>query len=833
MCDLRGKFMAFVQRFSTIERGGIRFIGNTLGLSKSSNTLSAGTLGSIGAFTSLNNTQFSNFPNGTTSNYLENGSNATLQLPIGSTVLYAELIWGGLYRSQTQNISNLIDNAVTFTANGTNFSISPDGLTSQTFVIPSGSGYDLGFYVRTANVTNIVANSLNGTYSTGGVPALIIANDNQTNQTNHAGWTLAIVYHNDNEIIRNLTLWVGGAVVGPNTPVSDTTLTGFITPAVSVGGKVFMSAQEGDAVLTGDQFLFGRDTLSLSVISGPNNQATNFFGSQINNENGLIDTSGTFGTRNKNASAGTNISAGRQGWDITAVDVTNYLEPLQSSAVFRFTSSGDLYVPNALATQIDSQGASLTVVKSADTQAVFVGQNVEYTINVTNTGQLDAENATLQDSIPAGLTLVSGSIRVDGVVQPDTFPVSLGTILPGQTKQVTYTLQALSVPLINPAINTATVNFEFEPFPNFKIELQQTSNLVSVFILNEAINNIKTVDRGVALSGEILTYTSFITNNGNLNATDLVFTDTIPSGTTFVEDSLTVDGVTFSGQNPEDSVNIGSLDIGQVKTITFKVQITGDNMIITNQSGVTFLSVLPGGETVPGSQDSNIVTTEVISTTFSKVKSTADDFIREGENTTQSITLTNNSSFVLKNLFFNDILAAGASHVAGSVIIDGVSYPAYDLITGFNLPDLQQGDSTTISYTLLADNPKTQDTVDNFATVNYSVDTPQGTRNFTENTNTVTFAVISTRLDVVKSVDKTVAISGEILNYTSVITNTGSQTATNLVFSDILQAGLTFVTDSVRIDNVSFPGYNPISSFSLPNLNPGQSVRVDFQARVI
>lgn len=565
--------MSFIQRFSTIERGGIRFVGNTLGLSKISNALSAGSLGSIGAFTSLSNTQQSNFPVGTTANYLQNGSSAILTLPIGSSILHAELVWGGLYRSQTQDISNLLNNQVIFIANGTSYNITPDNATSQNFVIPS-QNFDLGFYVRTADVTSIVASTLNGTYSLTQVPALLIANDNQTTQTNHAGWTLAIVYKNDNEIIRNLTLWVGGAVVGPNTPVSDTTLAGFSTPsALPIAGKVFMSAQEGDAVLTGDQFLFGKDVANLSVISGPNNPATNFFASQINNENGLIDTLGTFGTRNANANAGTNISAGRQGWDITAVDVSDKLEPLQTSAVFRFTSSGDLYVPNALATQIDSLGASISVTKSTDTQAVFVGQNVNYTISVTNTGQLDAENVSLQDSIPAGLTLIDDTIRVDGVLQSNTFPVSLGTISVGQTKQVTYTLQALTVPVTNPAVNIATINFDFEPFPGYIIDLEQESNPVSVFILNEAINNIKIVDKAVAISGEILTYTSFITNNGNLDAIDFIFTDQIPVGTTFVENSVTVDGVARAGENPANGINIGNLNVNQVKTIIFQVQV--------------------------------------------------------------------------------------------------------------------------------------------------------------------------------------------------------------------------------------------------------------------
>lgn len=132
--------MAFIERFTTIERGGIRFIGNTLGLSKNTNTLTAGTLGSIGTFTSLSNSQFSNFPVGTTSSYLLNGSNAILTLPIGSSVLHAELVWGGLYKSQTQDISNLTNSAVTLNAGGVDHAITPDLATAQNFLIPSGSG---------------------------------------------------------------------------------------------------------------------------------------------------------------------------------------------------------------------------------------------------------------------------------------------------------------------------------------------------------------------------------------------------------------------------------------------------------------------------------------------------------------------------------------------------------------------------------------------------------------------------------------------------------------------------------------------------------------------
>ena len=128
--------MSFIQRYSDIKRGGIVFVGNTLGLSKIANLNQAGTLGSIGAFTSLDTTlKVNDFPFGTTLNYLQNGSSATLTLPVGSSVLYAELVWGGLFRSTANNISNLIDNSINFTTPNGPQVISPDALTKQTFNI--------------------------------------------------------------------------------------------------------------------------------------------------------------------------------------------------------------------------------------------------------------------------------------------------------------------------------------------------------------------------------------------------------------------------------------------------------------------------------------------------------------------------------------------------------------------------------------------------------------------------------------------------------------------------------------------------------------------------
>ena len=159
-----------------------------MGLSKLANSNSAGVQGSIGAFTSLDNIlQVNNFPLGTTLNYLQNGSSAILDLPVGSSVLYAELVWGGLFQSTANNISNLIDNSINFTTPSGTEVISPDVLTSQTFNI-NVNNITVGFYVRSANVTSILQTSGNGTYSVEGVPALIEALTNRTAGIQSCKW---------------------------------------------------------------------------------------------------------------------------------------------------------------------------------------------------------------------------------------------------------------------------------------------------------------------------------------------------------------------------------------------------------------------------------------------------------------------------------------------------------------------------------------------------------------------------------------------------------------------------------------------------------------------
>jgi large repetitive protein len=322
---------AYVKRYTTIANGGMTYTGNTLGLSKANNSNQPGTNGSIGAFTTTDTSlKVGTFPSGTTLDWTKNSSSAVLRLPAGSSVIYAELVWGGSYRYGGQNVSGSLDSAVTFSGPAGSMSVSPSPSTAA--VTGSGEYY----YVRSADVTSLVQAGGAGTYTVGGVPATVAASENNANA---AGWTLAVIYGNASLPARNMTIFVGAELTSSSVSTTSS-VSGFCTPgAGAISARMMVSAIEGDSGITGDQMQFGPTAGTLAAVSGTNNPSNNFFASQINQDSGARDTAGTFGSLN--STPGSQGSGVRTGWDITNVDVSARMQSNQNTAYARGTTSSD------------------------------------------------------------------------------------------------------------------------------------------------------------------------------------------------------------------------------------------------------------------------------------------------------------------------------------------------------------------------------------------------------------------------------------------------------------------------------------------------------------
>ena len=72
--------------------------------------------------------------------------------------------------------------------------------------------------------------------------------------------------------------------------------------------------------------------------------------------------------------------------------------------------------------------ANMTLAKTVSRAAVTTGDTLRYTIAFANTGDADAHNVVIADTLPAGLQVVQGSLRLDGVALTDSADADAGSL---------------------------------------------------------------------------------------------------------------------------------------------------------------------------------------------------------------------------------------------------------------------------------------------------------------------------------------------------------------------------------------------------------------------
>ena len=402
------------------------------------------------------------------------------------------------------------------------------------------------------------------------------------------------------------------------------------------------------------------------------------------------------------------------------------------------TVSGYGNVSNSLVVGNKTAGVNVTVPEIIPDKTVNVanpnfGDNVTYTVTVSNDGIGDANNVVIVDRLGEGLTFVSASDNGvwDPVKRTVTWIVDLAK---GESK-------------------VFTVNATVDAYGNVSNSLVVGNKTASVNVTVPEINPNKTANIENPNFGDNVTYTVTVSNVGIGDANNVVVKDTLGKGLKFIS---ATGNYTF-----DEATNTITwiVDLAKGESKTFKV-----NATVSGYGNVTN-TVIVGNKTF----NKNVTVPEINSN-----KTVNNEIPNFGDNVTYSVTVTNDGIGDANNVVVCDILGKGLKFLNA----DGNF--TYDEKTGTItwIVDLVKGETKTfnVNVTVLSYGDLSNKVVVGNKTVIKNITVPE--------------------INPGKEINIEVPNFGDNVTYTVIVNNTGKVNATNVVVADKLSEGLVFVSAS-------------------------------------
>ncbi|AYF55153.1 hypothetical protein FDJ70_07835 [Clostridium botulinum] len=370
--------MSFNNVFSTITNGAITFIGNKL-----SDTLTS----------------------------------SVLNIPHGSKIIYAELLWGGMYKPLEEDSKDIINSPIKLALpNSENNFIEIYPQDKQVFAYEKES-----IYCNSCNITDYVSKYLGGIYRIESTAKIT----SSTNSNDISRWTLAVIYKNPKLPFRKLNLYVGGYVIDNASSISIP-ISEFETPSTGqTNANLLISTLNKTTPEDGTEVLIGSNKEDFVH---------------------LLDN-----TDNKN-------------YTIINIDASKGLTNSQNSAILKLSSNKKVYIPNAVGIQIDMNAPILTISQYATRNNIDNSNSIKYTITIKNDGFLPANNVKLNIVPNKNIQYTKNSLTINSNSSLNNIDekLDLSTINPGNSSIVTFSGDILNHrSTLNSNPNTANLTYDF------------------------------------------------------------------------------------------------------------------------------------------------------------------------------------------------------------------------------------------------------------------------------------------------------------------------------------------------------------------------------------
>ena len=426
--------------------------------------------------------------------------------------------------------------------------------------------------------------------------------------------------------------------------------------------------------------------------------------------------------------------------------------------------------------------ADLSVVKNCNNKVVIAGEDIYYTIIITNNGLDTAQNVKLNEYYHSEY-LTNLEYSLDGKTwNVYNKPIDLGNINSKASKTV-YIRGYLDGSIVDDTIlnNTVRVN---TTTGELKLEDNEATNIKNVTTLAEL--HVTKVNITEAIAGKIIKY-EIVIHNGPSYARDIILKD-IYNDSELTNMLYSLDGQSWTRYDA--SINIGTLANGQNKTILFegfiKTTVRGNvinKAVIGSSTKLRDNSTLEDDVAVNVKGDTTLDITKVANTTLVNpgdvIKYTV-QITAGGLSDSLDVILTDN----LSEMFF-DVSKATYS-------VNGIDKGVW--IGNANLGTISSGMTVNVVITVpvkaYVDVGKLN-SITNFASVINS------DKKAANDTNIVPINVIDLAVNKTVNHQNKTYNYGDNVEYVIEIVNNGPGIATDIIATDNLPEGLKFINANV------------------------------------